>query len=144
DNKFVYVLMGDGELQEGQIWEAALFAAHYKLSNLIAFVDVNGQQIDGPTQKVINLGNLEAKFNAFGWRTMHMDGHDYDRILATIQQAQNPHQDNLPTIILMKTIMGKGVSFMEGTHEWHGVAPNDQQLSIALNELQKTLGDYKN
>lgn len=144
DNKFVYVLMGDGELQEGQIWEAALFAAHYKLSNLIAFVDVNGQQIDGPTQKVINLGNLEAKFNAFGWRTMHMDGHDYDHILATIQQAQNPHQDNLPTIILMKTIMGKGVSFMEGTHEWHGIAPNDQQLSIALNELQETLGDYKN
>ncbi len=142
DNCFVYVLMGDGELQEGQIWEAALFAPHYKLSNLIAFIDVNGQQIDGPTNKVMHLGDIEAKFKAFGWRTFQMDGHHYEHIFSTIQQAQNPHPENLPTIILMNTKMGKGVSFMEGTHEWHGIAPNDLQLAQALQELQETLGDY--
>ena len=143
DPHLVFSLHGDGELQEGQIWEAALFAAHHKVDNLIATVDWNGQQIDGPTQKVMNLGDLGAKFSSFGWEVMHMEhGNDIDEVVATLEQARKKTGQGKPVVILMKTEMGKGVDFMEGGHEWHGVAPNDDQLQKALAQLPETLGDY--
>lgn len=143
DANFVFSLHGDGELQEGQNWEAIMFAAHHKLDNLIATVDVNGQQIDGPTNKVMNLGSLRDKFESFGRKVMEMDGHNMDEIIKVVHEAQAARGSGQPVCILMTTIMGKGVSFMEGTHEWHGIAPNDKQLEEALNLLpQTTLGDY--
>lgn len=138
----VFSLHGDGELNEGQIWEAALFAAHHKVDNLIATIDWNGQQIDGPTDKVMNLGDLEAKFLSFDWTVLQMDGNDMDSTVATLEKAKSMTGQGKPIVILMRTAMGKGVDFMEGTHEWHGVAPNDEQLAKALAQLPETLGDY--
>lgn len=143
ENTLVYSLHGDGELQEGQIWEAALFAAHHKVDNLIATVDWNGQQIDGPTKKVMNLGDLGAKFLSFGWEVIHLEkGNDVDEVVAALEKAKTFAGKGKPIIILMKTEMGKGIDFMEGSHEWHGIAPNDEQLQKALAQLPETLGDY--
>lgn len=143
DNHLVYSLHGDGELQEGQNWEAIMFAAHHKIDNLISVVDFNGQQIDGPTDKVMNLGNLRAKFEAFDWRVMEMDGNDMDDVLKVMGEAKAAAGNGKPICVLMTTIMGRGVSFMEGTHEWHGIAPSDKQLEDALTILPATsFGDY--
>lgn len=142
DNQLVYCLTGDGELNEGQNWEALMAAAHHKADNLIVTIDWNGQQIDGPTDKVMNLGNLKAKLEAFGWKVLEMDGNQMDAILTTLDAAKAAAYQQQPIAILMKTEMGKGVSFMEGSHEWHGIAPNDVQLATALSELPETLGDY--
>lgn len=142
DPQIVYSLHGDGELQEGQNWEAIMFAAHHKADNLISTIDYNGQQIDGPTDKVMSLGDLGAKFTAFGWDVMHMDGNDMDNVVATLETAKSRTGQGKPIVILMKTAMGKGVDFMEGSHEWHGIAPNDEQLAKALAQLPETLGDY--
>jgi transketolase len=142
DNQLVYCLTGDGELNEGQNWEALMAAAHHKADNLIVTIDWNGQQIDGPTDKVMSLGNLKAKLEAFGWKVLDMDGNQMDAILTTLEAAKAAAHQQQPIAILMKTEMGKGVSFMEGSHEWHGIAPNDAQLATALAELPETLGDY--
>jgi transketolase len=142
DDRIVYSLHGDGELQEGQNWEAIMFAAHNKVDNYIATVDVNGQQIDGPLSKVLNLDNLEDKFKAFHWTVLHMDGHNMEEIVATLEKAKGLTGKGKPVVILMKTTMGKGVDFMETGHEWHGIAPNDEQLANALTQLEETLGDY--
>ena len=142
DKHLIYSLHGDGELEEGQNWEAFMFAGSKKVDNLIATIDLNGQQIDGSTEKVMSLGNLHAKFDAFGWDVMEMDGNDVDAVVAGLSNAKTRTGKGKPVIILMKTIMGKGVSFMEGTHEWHGIAPNDEQLAKALAELPSTLADY--
>lgn len=142
DDRLVYVLCGDGELQEGQNWEAIMFAAHHKLDNLIATIDVNGQQIDGPVQVVMGLNPLEDKFRAFGWEVMHMDGNDMEKVVAGLDEAKRLSGQGKPVCILMETVMGKGVPFMEGTHEWHGIAPSDAQLEEALKVLPVTLGDY--
>jgi transketolase len=140
----VFSLHGDGELQEGQIWEAVMFAAHNRVDNLIATVDWNGQQIDGPTTKVLGLGDLKAKFEAFGWQTLVIeDGNDMDQMIAGLNVAKTYLGKGKPIVNLMKTAMGKGVDFMEGSHEWHGIAPNDEQLAKALTQLKETsLGDY--
>lgn len=144
DNSVVYSLHGDGELDEGQNWEAAMFAPHHKVDNLIATVDWNGQQIDGPTDKVMNLLNLANKFDAFGWEVVHLEsGNDMDEVVKTLKYAKTLLGNKRPVVILMKTAMGKGVDFMEGSHEWHGIAPNDEQLAKALAQLPETLGDYK-
>lgn len=142
DSNLVFSLHGDGELNEGQIWEAVLAAAHHKVDNLISTIDWNGQQIDGPTSKVMNLGDLNAKFTAFGWATLEMDGNDMDEVVATLEKAKSMTGKGQPIALLMRTVMGKGVDFMEGTHEWHGIAPNDEQLAKALAQLPETLGDY--
>jgi transketolase len=143
DPHIVYSLHGDGELQEGQIWEAAIAAPHHKIDNLIATVDWNGQQIDGPTRKVMNLGDLGAKFAAFDWEVIHLEkGNDIDEVVKTLEHAKTLTGKGKPIVILMKTGMGKGVDFMEGSHEWHGIAPNDEQLAKALAQLPETLGDY--
>jgi len=138
----VYVLHGDGELQEGQIWEAAIYAAHRKLDNLIATVDYNGRQIDGDVNNVMGLGDLKGKWAAFGWNVLEMNGHDYEDILKTLSAAKANRGKGKPTVILMRTEMGQGVDFMVGSHNWHGVAPNDEQLKSALDQLEETLGDY--
>lgn len=142
DSRIVYSLHGDGELNEGQNWEAIMFAAHKQVDNLVATIDYNGQQIDGPTDKVMSLGNLQAKFEAFGWTTMEMDGNDMDAVVSGLEKAKSLTGKGKPVVILMKTAMGKGVDFMEGSHEWHGIAPNDEQLKKALDQLPETLGDY--
>jgi transketolase len=144
DDRLVYSLHGDGELQEGQIWEAVMFAAHHKVDNLIATVDWNGQQIDGSTKEVMNLGNLKAKFEAFDWEVIITEnGNDIDAVLTALHHAKENIGKGKPIVHLMKTAMGKGVDFMEGTHEWHGIAPNDDQLAKALEQLAVTeLGDY--
>lgn len=144
DNRWVFSLHGDGELQEGQIWEAMMFAAHRKVDNLIATIDYNGQQIDGPTNKVMSLGDLHAKLVAFGWEVMSVEkGNDMVAVVAGLNKAKTLSGKGKPVAILLHTVMGKGVSFMEGTHEWHGIAPNDQQLADALAQLQgTTLADY--
>ncbi len=142
DDKIVYSLHGDGELQEGQNWEAFMFAAHHKIDNVIATVDYNGQQIDGSTDDVMGLGNLSDKLSAFGWHVMEMDGHDMQNILDTMAAAKSQTGKGKPIVILMKTDMGKGVDYMEGTHEWHGKAPNDELKDKALAQLEETLGDY--
>ncbi|HOZ52690.1 MAG TPA: transketolase [Chitinophagaceae bacterium] len=142
DTQIVYSLHGDGELQEGQNWEAIMFAAHNKVDNLIATVDYNGQQIDGSTNQVLSLENLEAKWRAFNWEVLHLDGNNMDEVVAILEKAKSLLGNGKPICILMKTIMGKGVDFMEGTHEWHGIAPNDDQLAKALAQLPETLGDY--
>jgi transketolase len=142
DPQTVFALLGDGELEEGQNWEAIMFAGSKAVDNLIATIDVNGQQIDGSTDKVMNLFSLRAKFESFNWEVLEMDGNDMDDVIAGLKNAKAKLGQQKPVVILMKTIMGKGVSFMEGTHEWHGIAPNDEQLAKALGELQETLGDY--
>ncbi len=142
DHRLVYVLTGDGELQEGQIWEAMLFAAHRKIDNLIVTVDWNGQQIDGANDDVLSLGDLEAKWLSFGWTVLHMQGNDMENILEVMPLAKAKTGQGKPVVILMKTDMGYGVDFMSGTHQWHGKAPNDEQKDIALAQLEETLGDY--
>jgi transketolase len=136
-------LHGDGELQEGQIWEAAMYAAANKVDNLISTIDLNGQQIDGPTEKVLSLGDIKAKWLAFGWDVVDChDGNDMALLLQAISEAKSKTGKGKPVMILMRTAMGKGVDFMEGTHHWHGVAPNDEQKEKALAQLEETLGDY--
>ncbi len=142
DDKLVYALTGDGELQEGQIWEAAIFAAAKKVDNLIVTVDWNNAQIDGSTQQVCDLGDLHAKFKAFGWEVLEMKGNVMEDVVFTLTQAQLKAKQGKPIIILMHTEMGFGVDFMMGTHKWHGSAPNDAQLESALSQLEETLGDY--
>lgn len=144
ENTVVYSLHGDGELQEGQIWEAVMFAAHHKMDNIISTIDWNGQQIDGPTKKVMSLGDLKAKFEAFGWETLVIEnGNDMDQMVAGLEKAKTFVGNGKPIMNLMKTEMGKGIDFMEGSHEWHGIAPNDDQLAKALTQLGETsLGDY--
>lgn len=143
DNHIVYSLHGDGELQEGQNWEAIMFAAHHKIDNLISTIDYNGQQIDGPTSAVMNLGDLRAKFESFGWQVMEMNGNDMADVVKVLTEAKAATGNGKPICVLMHTVMGKGVTFMEGTHEWHGIAPNDKQLEEALTILPQTsFGDY--
>ena len=142
DNGIIFSLHGDGELDEGQNWEAILFAAHKKIDNLIATIDCNGQQIDGSTNQVLDLGNLKNKFEAFDWLVLEMDGNNMEEVINGLNKAKSLLGQQKPVVILMKTVMGKGVDFMEGTHEWHGIAPNDDQLQKALNQLPETLGDY--
>lgn len=142
EQNVVYSLHGDGELQEGQNWEAIMFAAHHNVDNLVATVDWNGQQIDGPTYKVLNMGNLREKFDAFGWHTLEMNGNDMDEVVHTLNEAKSLVGKGKPIAIIMRTIMSKGVDFMENDHNWHGVAPNDEQLKNALAQLPETLGDY--
>ena len=142
DPHLVFSLHGDGELDEGQNWEAIMSAPHLKIDNLIATIDWNGQQIDGPTDKVMGLGDLHIKFSAFGWIVLEMNGNDVDDVVAGLDKAKSLTGQGKPIVILMKTIMGKGVDFMEGHHEWHGIAPNDAQLAKALAQLPETLGDY--
>ncbi|MFZ4740242.1 MAG: transketolase [Bacteroidales bacterium] len=142
DDRIVYTLHGDGELQEGQIWEAMMYAAAKKVDNLIATVDYNGKQIDGPVDEVLSLGNLKAKWEAFGWDVLECNGNDMQEILATLKIAKQHTGKQKPVVILMKTEMGCGVDFMMGTHKWHGSAPNDEQLAKALAQLEETLGDY--
>lgn len=142
DHKLVFSLHGDGELQEGQIWEAALFANHHKIDNLIATVDYNGKQIDGPVDEVMTLGNLKAKWESFGWTVLEMDGNNMEDVINTVNKAKSLTGKGSPIVILMKTEMGMGVDYMMGTHKWHGSAPNDEQLEKALNQLEETLGDY--
>ncbi len=144
DDRLVYVLMGDGEQQEGQIWEAAMYAAHHKVDNLIATIDYNGQQIDGPVDEVMSLKNLKAKWEAFGWHVLEAQGNDMEHLIETIEHAQKLTGNGVPIMILMRTEMGYGVDFMTGTHKWHGVAPNDEQLEMALAQLEASLGDYMN
>jgi transketolase len=142
DDKLVYVLMGDGEQQEGQIWEAAMYAAHHKVDNLIGIVDCNGQQIDGSTNEVMSLGNLQAKWEAFGWQTLRMEGNNIEKVLEGLTEAKKLTRQQKPVLILMKTEMGFGVDFMMYSHKWHGIAPNDAELERALAQLEETLGDY--
>jgi transketolase len=142
DDSIVYCLLGDGELQEGQIWEAAMFAADKKLDNIIVIVDDNGQQIDGPVKDVINLGDLRAKWEAFDWQVFEMNGNNIKDILETIGTVKEEIGNRKPLVILMKTEMGQGVNFMMGTHLWHGVPPDDEQARIALSQLEETIGDY--
>lgn len=142
DKSLVYTLHGDGELQEGQIWEAAMFAPHNKVDNLISTVDFNRQQIDGPTEKVLSLGDLHAKWVAFGWDVLEMKGNDMADVVKTLELAKSRTGQGKPIMILMHTEMGFGVDFMVGTHKWHGAAPNDEQLASALSQLEETLGDY--
>jgi len=143
DDRLVYSLHGDGELQEGQIWEAALFAPGHKVDNLICTVDANGQQIDGSTDSVMPLGDIGAKFLAFGWEVMTIEkGNDMATVVEGLEKAKSLTGNGKPVMVIMHTEMGAGVDFMEGTHEWHGIAPNDKQLAEALNQLEETLGDY--
>lgn len=143
DDKTVYVLTGDGELQEGQVWEAAMFAPHHKVDNLIVTVDYNGQQIDGPTRDVMSLGDLPAKWEAFGWDVMILEkGNDMEAVINALKEAKSRSGKGKPVVILMKTEMGFGVDYMVGTHKWHGKAPNDELAAKALEQLEETLGDY--
>ncbi|MEY2924711.1 MAG: hypothetical protein RLZZ337_1259 [Bacteroidota bacterium] len=142
EDKLVYVLMGDGELQEGQVWEAVMYTAHRKLDNLIATVDVNGRQIDGDTKDIMGFGDLRSKFEAFGWNVIQMNGNDLDDVQDTLSKAGVLAGNSKPICILMHTEMGNGVDFMMGSHEWHGIAPNDDQLAAALAQNPETIGDY--
>jgi len=143
EDNLVYVLMGDGEQQEGQIWEAAMYAAHNKVDNIIATIDYNGQQIDGPLDEVLSLLDLEAKYKAFGWEVIVTEkGNDMASVLADLKKAKAACGNGKPVMILLKSDMGAGVDFMAGTHKWHGAAPNDEQLENALGQLEETLGDY--
>jgi transketolase len=143
DKHLVYALMGDGEIEEGQNWEAFMFAAHHKVDNLIVTIDFNGQQIDGSTMDIMGLGaDIEAKMKAFGWEVLHMDGHNMQNIIDTMQQAKALTGKGKPIFIMMKTEMGQPIDFMVGSHKWHGIAPNDQDLEKALAQLPSTLADY--
>lgn len=142
EKSIVYSLHGDGELQEGQIWEAAMYAAAHRVDHLIATIDVNGQQIDGSTDQVLPMGDLHAKFEAFGWNVLSMNGNDMGDVVTTLGKAKSMCGNGKPVLILMQTIMGNGVDFMMHTHKWHGVAPNNEQLEKALAQLPETIGDY--
>ena len=143
DDSLVYVLTGDGELQEGQNWEAFMFAAAKKVDNIIVTVDYNGQQIDGSTKDVLDIGDLKSKFESFGWKVLEIEnGNSLDEVYSKLSLAKENSKKGKPIVILMKTVMGNGVDFMMHTHEWHGKAPNDEQLKIALNQNPETLGDY--
>jgi len=143
DENLVFTLHGDGELQEGQNWEAIMYASHNKVDNLIATVDFNGQQIDGPTSKVLSLGNLKTKFEAFDWKVLEVEkGNDMEEIIKVLDEAKSLTGQGQPICILLKTGMGHGVDYMMGSHAWHGKAPNDEQLAKALAQLEETLGDY--
>ncbi|MFT4522650.1 MAG: transketolase [Bacteroidia bacterium] len=142
DSQSVFVLMGDGELQEGQNWEAIMYAAHNKVDNLIATVDFNKQQIDGSTIDIMGFTDLRNKFEAFGWRVMEMQGNDVDAVNTGLLNAVDASTKGQPIVVLMHTEMGNGVDFMMGSHEWHGIAPNDEQLASALKQNPETLGDY--
>lgn len=142
DKSLVFTLHGDGEIQEGQIWEAAMFAPHNHVDNLISTIDVNGQQIDGPTKQVLSLGDLRAKWEAFGWDVLDMKGNDMADVVKVLEEAKGRTGQGKPIMILMHTEMGYGVDFMVGSHKWHGIAPNDEQLKLALDQLEETLGDY--
>ncbi len=142
DNHLIYCLCGDGEMEEGQIWEAIMYAGAKKVDNIIVTVDVNGQQIDGSVEAVMPYGNLRPKFESFGWNVLEMDGHNMDEISLTLGQAKAYTGKKQPVVILMKTMMGQGIDFMMHTHKWHGVAPNDEQLKSALSQVEETLGDY--
>ena len=142
DSSIVYTLHGDGELQEGQIWEAAMFASAHKVDNLISTIDYNGRQIDGDVDEVLSLGNLENKWIAFGWQTLNCNGNDLEEIIRTLSKAKEMTGKGKPIMIIMKTEMGHGVDYMMGSHKWHGVAPNDEQLEVALNQNPETMGDF--
>ena len=142
EDKLVYVLMGDGELQEGQIWEAVMYAAHNKLDNLIATVDVNGRQIDGDTKDIMGFTELKSKFEAFDWNVISMNGNDIEDVQDTLGKAGLLSGNGKPICILMQTEMGNGVDFMMGSHKWHGIPPNDEQLASALQQNPSTIGDY--
>jgi len=142
DDHIVYSLHGDGELQEGQIWEAIMFAAANKVDNIISTVDYNGRQIDGDVDDVLDLGDLAGKWKAFGWDVLEMDGNDMEDVIKTLKEAKTHTGKGKPVVILMRTEMGNGVDFMMGSHKWHGVAPNDEQLESALAQNPETLGDY--
>ena len=143
DKNIVYSLHGDGELQEGQNWEAIMYAAANKVDNLICTIDNNNKQIDGDLKDVLDLGNIESKFQSFGWFTINLDdGNNLDEVRNAIQTAKENCFNSKPVVIIMKTIMGNGVNYMMGTHKWHGVAPNDEELEIALNQNPETLNDY--
>ncbi len=142
ETSLVFSLHGDGELQEGQIWEAALFAPAKKIDNLVVTIDVNGQQIDGSTNDVLSLGDLRAKWMAFGWEVIELEGNNMKEVVEGLTFAKSRTFRGKPIVILMHTNMGHGVSFMTGSHKWHGIAPNDEQLNMALSELSSTLSDY--
>ncbi len=143
DDRHVFALMGDGEQQEGQVWEAAMYAAHNKVDNLIAAIDYNGQQIDGPVDKIVSLGDLRAKYEAFGWEVINLEnGNDMKSVVETLEYAKTLTGKGKPIMIIMRTEMGYGVDYMMGSHKWHGVAPNDAECALALDQLQETLGDY--
>ena len=142
DNNLVYVLLGDGELQEGQVWEALMFASHNKLDNIMVTIDYNGQQIDGPVDEINSLLNLKDKLKSFGWKVIESDGNDYNSLIESFNKAKSKLDKGFPVINIMKTVMGKGVDFMENSHKWHGIPPNDEQLAKALDQLEETLGDY--
>ncbi|MFT7078726.1 MAG: transketolase [Cryomorphaceae bacterium] len=142
DDRLVYSLHGDGELQEGQIWEAAMFGAHKKIDNIISTIDYNNRQIDGDVSDVLSLGDLKGKWSAFGWDVLEMNGNEMEEVISTIKEAHGRTGKGKPVMIVMKTEMGAGVDFMMGSHKWHGVAPNDEQLKNALSQLPETVGDY--
>lgn len=142
DNHLIFALTGDGELEEGQVWEAFMFAAAKHVDNLIVTIDYNGKQIDGPVDQVMSLGKLRSKMEAFGWLTLEMNGNDMKQCVQTLTLAKTLAHNQKPVVIIMKTEMGQGVDFMMGTHKWHGSAPNDEQTAAALAQLPVTLGDY--
>ena len=143
DDSTVYVLMGDGEQEEGQVWEAAMYAAHWKVDNLIATIDLNRQQIDGPTAEIMNLIDLRAKYESFGWEVVDThQGNDMKSVIEGLEKAKNLTRQGKPVMNLLHTEMGYGVDFMVGTHKWHGVAPSDEQLVSALDQLPETIGDF--
>ncbi len=142
DNSLVYCLMGDGEIQEGQVWEAAMYAGAKKIDNIIATIDYNGKQIDGETDDVMSLGNIKAKWEAFDWKVLEMDGNNMQSVLNVLSEAKSLSGNGKPIMIVMTTEMGQGVDYMMGTHKWHGNAPNEEQLQTALNQLTETIGDY--
>jgi len=142
DSQLVYVLMGDGEQQEGQVWEAAMYAAHHQIDNIIATIDCNGQQIDGPVEKIISLKDLKSKWESFGWVVQEFDGNNMERVITGLEHAKSLTGKGKPVIHLLRTDMGFGVDYMMGSHKWHGVAPNDDELAKALAQLEETLGVY--
>ena len=142
DPNIVYALMGDGELQEGQVWEGFMYGANNNIDNLIVSIDYNGQQIDGPVNEINSLKNLKAKFKSFGWSVVESDGNDIENLIEVLNHSKSLLKNGLPVVNIMKTVMGKGVDFMENSHKWHGISPNDKELSKALNQLKETLGDY--
>ena len=142
DSNIVYALMGDGELQEGQVWEGFMYGANNNIDNLIVSIDYNGQQIDGPVNEINSLKNLKAKFKSFGWSVVESNGNEIENLIEVLNHSKSLLKNGLPVVNIMKTVMGKGVDFMENSHKWHGISPNDEELSKALNQLKETLGDY--
>lgn len=143
DDHLIYSLHGDGEMQEGQIWEAAMFAGHNKIDNLISTIDLNGQQIDGPVEEILDIASIGDKFKAFGWKVIYCEnGNSFESVISNLNDAKALTGKGKPVLMVMTTVMGNGVDFMEGTHKWHGSAPNDEQTETALAQLEETLGDY--